>query len=75
MTKKEQKELESVRAIVQEWLDKQGHERCWYYPELFNKLKDALNMKSQVDPALPTRQEFENGCKRFQIEEFGNEIQ
>jgi len=32
-------------------------------------------MKSQVDPALPTRQEFENGCKRFQIEEFGNEIQ
>lgn len=27
-----------TKKIIQEWLDKQGHDRCWYYPDLFMKL-------------------------------------
>ena len=63
--------LKEVRQITQEWLDQQGHNRCWYYPELFAKLTATLGLKITVDPALPSRPEFEEGCRRFQNEEFG----
>ena len=63
-------ELQNIRQIVQEWLDQQGHDRCWYYPELFSKLANVLNLTPKIDPALPTRQEFEEGCRKFQDEEY-----
>jgi len=63
-------EIEAVREVVQEWLDQQGHNRCWYYPELFNKLANLLNLTSKIDPTLPPRHEFEEGCRKFQNEEY-----
>jgi hypothetical protein len=29
-----------------------------------------LGLKMTVDPSLPPREEFEQGCKKFQDEEF-----
>lgn len=62
---------DQVKAITQEWADKQGHERCHYYPELFRRLAEVLGVKSQFDPCLPLRPEFEKGCRRYQDEEYG----
>jgi len=65
-------EQTEVRQITQEWLNQQGHNRCWYYPELFAKLAETLGLQITVDPALPPRPEFEEGCRKFQNEEFGS---
>jgi hypothetical protein len=64
--------LEEIRQITQSWLDQQGHNRCWYYPELFQKLATVLNLKIEVDPSLPPKSEFEEGCKKYQQEEYGD---
>ncbi len=66
-----EKRYHKAREIVQEWVDKQGHERCWYYPDLFKRLVDVFDIKSSVDPQLPSREEFEEGCRRYQDEEYG----
>jgi hypothetical protein len=68
-----QKENSEVRQIVQEWLDKQGHNRCWWFPELFKRLATTLDLKPTVEPELPPRPEFEQGCKQYQDEEFGTQ--
>lgn len=68
MTPEEQNQ--QIKDVVQDWLDKQGHERCWYYPDLFKKIVDIMEIKIS-EPQLPPRQEFEEGCKRFQNQEYG----
>jgi hypothetical protein len=64
--------LARVRRLVQNWLDKQGHDRCWYYPEIFTELARALELQHIVlkPPQLPTLDEFRAGCERFQREEY-----
>ncbi len=65
-------QLRQVREIVQEWADKQGHERCWWFPELFRRLADVLAIEPRVEPGLPLlRDEFEQGCRRYQDEQYG----
>jgi hypothetical protein len=62
--------LERVKAIIQEWLDQQGHDRCWYYPELFNRLARELGLTSTRAPGLPSREEFEEGCRQYIDEQY-----
>ena len=64
--------LVRVRRLVQDWLDKQGHDRCWYYPEIFTELARALDLQHIVlkPPQLPTLAEFKAGCERFQREQY-----
>lgn len=57
-----------AKAIIQSWLDKQGHEKCWYYPELFRELATLFDLKPTVEPALPPRNEFKEGCSRYEEE-------
>ena len=68
------KKLTEVGTIVQTWLDKQGHERCWYYPELFSQLAAALGLQATVASALPLQAEFVEGCKRYQAEQYGKAL-
>lgn len=63
--------IQAVKQTIQEWLDKQKHDRCWYYPDLFRKLVDLMELKPTREPCLPPRDEFELGCLRYQEEEFG----
>lgn len=60
---------EQIRDVVTDWINKQGHERCWYYPDLFKKIVDILELKV---PESPSRKEFEKGCQKFQDQEFGS---
>ena len=64
--------LARVRRLVQDWLDKQGHDRCWYYPEIFTELARALDLQHIVlkPPQLPSLAEFKAGCERYQREQY-----
>lgn len=62
---------DKAKQVIQEWADKQGHERCWYYPDLFNRLAELFDVQPSVEPCLPSRPEFELGCCRYQDEEYG----
>jgi hypothetical protein len=55
-----------AKKTIQNWVDQQGHDRCWYYPELFEKLVAMFDVQMTVEPSLPPRCEFEAGCKRYQ---------
>lgn len=62
---------EKAKVIIQEWTNKQGHDRCWYYPDLFRQLAKVFEMELQPG-SLPPRQEFEMGCLKYQCEEYSN---
>lgn len=59
-----------AKATILEWLNKQSHERCWYYPDLFKKLATIFDIKSSKEPCLPPLEEFKLGCKLYQTEEY-----
>ena len=59
--------LEQTRSLVQEWVDKKGHDQCHYYPEIFRKLVDVLGIKWS-DPGLPPEGEFKDECDQFRGE-------
>lgn len=64
------RKLEEIKKVVQSWLDRQSHDRCWYYPELFRELVKILDIKPSKEPNLPPLEEFKEGCRRYQAEEF-----
>ena len=61
---------QSTLQILNEYVSKKGHDKCWYYPDLFNKLIELYGIKS-VEPELPSREEFVEGCMKFQDEMYG----
>lgn len=60
--------LLEVRTLLQEWIDKQGHEQCWYYPEIFRKLCEILEVTITKSMNLPPRAEFGQECRRYEKE-------
>lgn len=59
-----------AKKIIQEWVDKQGHDRCWYYPDLFRRLALIFDVKASENPKLPPLDEFKKGCEKYQREEY-----
>ena len=57
-------------ARVQSWLDKQGHDKCWYYPEIFESIAEELDLARTIAPSLPPCAEFMKGCERYQAEQY-----
>ena len=66
-----QEKQDKAIAILQEWANKQGHERCHWHPEVLQELADVFGIKPTVEPKLPPRAEFEIGCKQYQDEQYG----
>lgn len=62
--------LETAKTLLQEWTDKQGHDRCWYYPDIFNKLCEVLEIKQNKKPELPSICEFQKGCEKYTLEQY-----
>lgn len=60
--------LEEAKAVLQEWADKQGHDRCWYYPEIFRKLCEIMGVTITKDMNLPPRAEFNMCCEQYERE-------
>lgn len=63
-----------IHRLLQDWLDKQGHDRCWYYPEIFTELAQALNLRGVKPPQLPSLAEFKAGCERYQREQYPHAV-
>jgi hypothetical protein len=62
---------QEIADLLKEWADKQGHDRCWYYPDVFRQLCFVLGVTLTSEPHLPPLDEFKKGCDRYQSEEFG----
>ena len=62
--------IEKAKFILQSWVDQQGQEKCWYYPDVFNQLVELFEIKCE-EKGLPPRCEFEEGCRKYQEEEYG----
>ncbi len=71
-TNSTEEKLQEAKQILQQWVDKQSHERCWYYPDLFNQLVILFGIKPSKEPSLPPLKEFKMGCERYQEEEYKN---
>jgi hypothetical protein len=65
-----EEQVSEAKRVIQEWLDKQGHDRCWYYPDLFQTLAEILEVRPSKDQQLPPLAEFKKGCERYQREEY-----
>lgn len=65
---KEADKTYEARFALMEWINKQGHERCWYYPEIFRKLCGVLGVTITKPMNLPPRPEFGKGCDRYERE-------
>jgi hypothetical protein len=61
-----------ARQLLREWVEKQGEDACWYYPDLFRSLARWLGMaaleQSPEANTAPPRAVFEQGCRRYQYE-------
>lgn len=62
-----------TKKILQEWLDQTGHNKCWYYPELFMKLCELYGLMTKV-PELPPLTEFKAGCEQYQKEVYSDKF-
>ena len=66
----DQEKVDEAKKLLQEWIDKQGHDRCWYYPDIFRKLINLFDITSKKERLLPPLEEFKQGCKRYQEKEY-----
>lgn len=62
---------EAARKKIEEWAAKQSHDKCWYYPDIFKEVAEALGAKIDFPKGLPSREEFEEGCRKYQDEQYG----
>ncbi len=60
-----------AQRLIETWVNKQGHDRCWYFPELFEDLAKLYRIDFPKTLGLPSREEFECGCKKYQDEQYG----
>lgn len=64
-----------TKRILKKWLKKQGHDRCHYYPGIFNSLLKLYGIDSnKYDSQLPKLCEFKKGCNQFQNDEYFAEL-
>ena len=65
-----EKKYNNAKQIVQEWADMQGHDRCWWHPDLFKRLAKVFDIEPSRDPELPPLKEFKKGCEQYQQEQY-----
>lgn len=61
---------DTVRQEIEAWASKQSHDRCWYYPDIFRRIAEAVGADVNHPQGLPPRREFEKGCAMYQEEEY-----
>ena len=69
-----ERKYNEARQVVQEFLNKQGQDKCHYYPELFAELAKIFDVQTTAKPKLPPRSEFEEGCRKYQDEIYNPKI-
>lgn len=64
------REAQAKRALL-DYIHKQGHDACWYYPDIFNELCIIFDIPIPKR-ILPPRAEFKFGCEKFRDEMYGS---
>lgn len=67
MPEDSREKLTQIETLVREWIERQGHEKCWYYPETLRAIAEVLDIK-YADPTMVSEEEFRRGCARYQEE-------
>ena len=63
-----EEKFNEAKKVIEEWVDKQGEDKCWYYPDLFRRLAVIFDVESTKEPCLPPISQFEKGCDRYREE-------
>jgi hypothetical protein len=62
--------LDRIRSLVLEWANKQDHDACWFYPEIFREIAAELQLNVRSKPMTLSITVFEEGCKKYRAEIF-----
>lgn len=64
--------LNNIKTVLKSWFLKEGHEKCWYYPDIFNKIVSILDIDlSRFWYNVPSKEDFCRGCERYQKDLYG----
>ena len=61
-----------IYEILCEYNSKQGHDKCWFYPELFDKLLKVYKIP-KVESNLPPKEEFKEYCDIYREKVYSEE--
>ena len=64
--------VKQAKNVLEKWANLQGHETCWHHPEILKQLCDIFNVKTDNEPCLPVRSEYEQGCRDHQDKLYKN---
>lgn len=62
-----------VRDAVERWAGQQGHNQCWFYPDIFKEIAVIVDARLNAESNLPSLEEFlgRRGCRKYAMEVFG----
>jgi len=55
------KEVERLRGAIRVHRDSSGHDLCWYHPDMWNLLPEAVDLI----PGVPAWPQFMRGCIHY----------
>lgn len=63
--------LERIREALRRWDSLTGQDRCHYHPDVLGEIARLAGVELTRDPTNVPLVEFQIGCRRFQIDRFG----
>ena len=61
--------VHEARHALRRWAEHQGHDRCWWHPDILCVLATILGV-SIPEPRLPPREEFRTACARYETAQY-----
>lgn len=63
-----------IRNLIQEWVNRKGHDRCFYSNDVLNKIAESYGIEKE--PVLPeiSEDEFRIGCEVYRAMIFKRQI-
>lgn len=65
--------LKAIQKLIKEWDEKQGHSKCWYYPEIFKQIADEAQVKLTNHPPNVPRPQFREQCHQYEEEQYNSD--
>ena len=53
-----------IKELINTWVNKTGHHKCWYYPDIFKEIAETLNISIEQTPTVKL-EDFRNGCYAY----------
>ncbi len=59
------KKCEATEKVITEWVNKKNNDKCWWFPELLEKLQEIHGLEEVEANIEITEKEFEENCTLF----------